>query len=308
MSSSPSPCKETLAAISRRHGIEHFGVAEAGPVDAEAVARYRRWLAEGRHAGMAYMERYDDLRDDPRLLLPSARSIISCAIGYYHPASQPVESPRIAMYARGDDYHEVVRERLSAMADEIRGRWGGETRVCVDTAPIRERYWAMRAGVGFIGRNNHLIIPGYGSYFFLGEILTTVRFAPDKPLDIGCGNCRRCLDACPGGALTADGALDARQCLSYLTIEHRGPLPAGTRLGNHLYGCDECQLACPHNRNAAATTEGRFHPRAAVMNLSREEVAAMTQERFSALFRHSAVKRAKLAGLLRNLSHLDPAE
>lgn len=209
------------------------------------------------------------------------------------------------MYARGDDYHEVVRERLSAMADEISGLWGGDTRVCVDTAPLRERYWAMKAGLGFIGRNNHLIIPGHGSYFFLGEILTTLRFHPDTPLETGCGNCHRCIDACPGGALTPDGAIDTRRCLSYLTIEHRGELPEGTRLGNRIYGCDECQRACPHNRQAAATAERRFHPRPAIMSLTRDDIDSMTQEQFSTIFSHSAVKRAKLAGLKRNLRYLD---
>lgn len=305
MSCTPSPCKKELLAIAAAHGIEHAGMARVEPVSAETAADYRRWIAQGRHASMDYMERYLDIRDNPALLLPGAETLISCAVGYYHPATHPPESPSVAIYARGDDYHEVVREKLTAVADEIKLRWGGETRVCVDTAPLRERYWAMKSGVGFIGRNNHLIIPGHGSYFFLGEILTTLRFEPDKPLEIGCRNCRNCINACPGGALIPNGAIDARRCLSYLTIEHRGELPEGTRLGNHIYGCDECQRACPHNRYATTTAETRFHPRPAVMALTRDDIDTMTQERFSAIFTHSAVKRAKLAGLKRNLRYLD---
>lgn len=281
-----------------------MGVARARAVDRQAEERYHRWLDEGGHAGMDYLNRYDDLRGDPRLLLPGAASIVCCAVNYYHDIPTTTDGPEIALYARGDDYHEVVRSILDAIAAEIREKWGGETRVCVDTAPVRERYWAMKSGVGFIGRNNHLIIPGHGSYFFLGEIITTIPFEPDKPIDAGCGSCRRCVDACPGRALTMDGPVDARRCLSYLTIEHRGPLPEGVELGNHLYGCDECQRACPHNRHATPTSIERLHPRHKILALTADDVAGMTQQQFSDIFSHSAIKRAKLVGLQRNLKHL----
>lgn len=266
------------------------------PVEPEAIDRFDRWIAEGRHASMAYLERYPDVRADPRLLLPGARSLVAVAFPYY--SAEPVGLP-ISLYARGRDYHEVVRERLEAIAASL----PGQSRVCVDTAPLRERYWAERAGLGFIGRNNQLIVDGLGSYCFLGFIITTARLQPTgRRIENACGDCRRCVDACPGRCLSPDGrALDARTCLSYLTIEHRGPLPDGLRLPV-LYGCDVCQRVCPHNAAAAPTPIVDFHPSAELAGLSAADVAAMTPERFSALFRHSAIKRTKLAGLQRNLA------
>lgn len=303
MSLKPSLCdKETLRSIASRHGVEQIAVAKAGPVDQDAVNRYRKWLSDGNNASMDYLARYDDLRADPRLLLPGATSIICCAINYFSdtPASQ--SEFEIAMYARGDDYHEVVRAMLDDIAAEIRDNWGGETRVCVDTAPIRERYWAMKAGLGFIGRNNHLIIPRRGSYFFLGEIITTAQFQADEPINVDCGTCHRCIDACPGNALSLDSPFDSRRCLSYMTIEHRGPLADDINIGNHIYGCDECQKACPHNSHAAATNIRRLQPRQNVISLTATQIDDMTQERFSTTFSHSAIKRTKLAGLQRNLA------
>lgn len=297
-----SQCSDRLREIAARHGVEHLGIARSRAVEHQAAEQYRRWLAEGGHAAMDYLNRYDDLRADPRLLLPGAASIICCAVNYYHDTPNASDGPEIALYAQGDDYHEVVRSMLEAIAAEIREIWGGETRVCVDTAPIRERYWAMKSGLGFIGRNNHLIIPGHGSYYFLGEIITTTRFEPDSPINVNCGSCRLCIDACPGHALTDNGPVDARRCLSYLTIEHRGPLPEGTDLGNHLYGCDECQRVCPHNRHATPTAIKRLQPRRQVVTLTADDVAQMTQPQFSTIFSHSAIKRTKLAGLQRNLA------
>lgn len=271
------------------------------PVDARAVEYHQRWLAEGHHAGMAYMANHADLRTDPRTLLPDARSIICVAVPYY--TDSPVSLP-ISLYARGRDYHEVVRRLLEPLAEAL----PGQSRICVDTAPLRERYWAMRAGLGFIGRNNQLIVSGAGSYFFLGFVLTTEELPPTASTAParagGCGECRRCVDACPGGCISADGrAIDARTCLSYLTIEHRGPLPEGMRLPT-LYGCDVCQRVCPHNAGVRPTHVADFYPSAELAGLTEADVAALTPERFSALFRHSAIKRTKLSGLLRNLDHL----
>lgn len=270
----------------------------ASPVDAGAVAFHSRWLAEGRHAGMAYMENHAALRADPRTLLPGARSIICVAFPYY--TDRPVALP-ISLYARGRDYHEVVRRLLEPLAAAL----PGESRICVDTAPLRERYWAARAGLGFIGRNNQLIIPGLGSYFFLGFVLTTEELPPTAAsVEPACGDCRRCVDACPGRCISADGrAIDARACLSYLTIEHRGPLPDGMRLPT-LYGCDVCQQVCPHNARVRPTHIADFYPSAALAALTAADVAALTPGSFSALFSRSAIKRTKLSGLLRNLSHL----
>jgi len=269
-------------------------VALDSPVDAEAAEWYREWLAEGRHGGMAYLEKYADLRNDPRTLLPGARTLIVVAFPYY--TEEKIKLP-ISLYARGRDYHEVVRERLM----EIALRLPGESRVCVDTAPLRERYWARRAGLGFIGRNNQLIIPGFGSYFFLGFILTVGEYGSQgaRSAEVECGDCRRCVDACPGGCLSESGrGLDARKCLSYLTIEHRGELPGALPV---LYGCDVCQRVCPHNTGASPTPVADFHPTEELAALTPDDVQSMTPDGFNRLFRHSAIKRTKLSGLQRNL-------
>lgn len=278
--------------------LPHAAVSLDDPVDSEAVESYHRWLAEGRHGGMTYLENYPDVRSDPRLLLPGARSMLCVAFPYF--TEEPVRLP-ISLYARGRDYHEVVRERLMAIAAEI----PGETRVCVDTAPLRERYWAARSGLGFIGLNNQLIIPGLGSYFFLGFILTQLPYSPPSTLHSplsSCGTCRRCVDACPGGCISPAGrGIDARRCLSYLTIEHRGPFPADSPLST-LYGCDVCQRVCPHNCGARPTPIADFHPTEALASLTADDVASMTPSAFRWLFRHSAIRRTRLEGLQRNLA------
>lgn len=289
-------------------GVFKSGIARVEAVDADTVTGYDRWLSEGMNGEMAYLEKYHDIRSNPALLLPGARSVVSCAFNYWW---GPVDSPlRWASYALGDDYHDVVRGRLQSVTDAITAETGAECRVCVDTAPILERYWAVRSGVGFIGLNQQLIIPGAGTHFFLGEIITTLDLVPDAPCMLTCGECRRCLRACPGGALrenneapgnqTAEITLDSRRCLSYLTIEYRGEFPEGTRLGKHIYGCDVCQEVCPHNSKAPLSDIEEFRPRAAILRLDTDAILEMRQEDFSAIFRKSAIKRTKLAGLQRN--------
>lgn len=283
-------------------GFPWAAISLDSPVEPAAVERYRAWLAEGRHAGMKYLEKYDDLRQDPRTLLEGARTLIAVAFPYF--TDEKINLP-VSLYARGRDYHEVVRERLTGIAAAL----PGDSRVCVDTAPLRERYWAQRAGLGFIGKNNQLIIPGSGSFFFLGFILNTMTYqdyTADKSSD-QCGSCRKCVDACPGRCLSDDGrGLDARRCLSYLTIEHRGPLPPSLFTLHPspftLYGCDICQRVCPHNAGARPTPIADFHPSEEFAALTVDDISKMTPGEFNRLFRHSAIKRAKLAGLQRNLS------
>lgn len=297
-------CKDAIKQRALQLGFDACGMAAAEPVSADAVARYDRWIAEGGNDCMDYAERYQDVRSDVALLLPGAKTVISLAINYFPSEFQRTDVPQIAYYAYGNDYHEVVRQKLTALAAFIEETTGAATRICVDTAPIREKYWAQKAGIGFVGRNNLLIIPQRGSYFFLGEIVTTLELPPDKPCAIECGACQRCVEACPGGALSADGsAVDARRCLSCQLIERRGDLPdwVAQAQGNRLYGCDECQRACPHNAHAKPTREPQFAPRQEILNLTADDIAQMDQSQFSRIFAHSAIKRAKLAGLQRNL-------
>ncbi len=291
-----------IKSLLREAGVCKAGIAQVGAVDSAVADEYSRWIASGRHASMGYLEKYTDIRSNPELLLPGARSIISCAFNhYYGEQASPLEW---ATYALGDDYHEVVRERLSRVAARISEASGADCRVCVDTAPILERYWAVRAGVGFVGLNRQLIIPGAGSHFFLGEILTTLPLDYDSPCTESCGSCGLCIKACPGHALS-DAGLDARRCLSYLTIEHRGELPEGTRLGRHVYGCDRCQQVCPHNAHAPLSEIEEFRPRTAILTLTTADILRMTRQEFSTIFRHSAIKRTKLAGLHRNTSRIE---
>ncbi len=295
---------ETVKAEAFRLGFSACGLAEAQPVGTEAAARFDRYLAEGRHATIDYLVRQRELRLDPRRLLPGTRTVVSVALNYYPARRLAADRYRFAYYAYGLDYHDVVRRRLRTLFERLRALYGSglEGRAFCDTAPLPERYWAWKAGLGWTGRNTQLILPGQGSYFFLGELLLNApadRYA--TPLAPQCGTCRCCLDACPGRALDEAGGLDARRCLSYLTIEHRGPLPEGVRLGRCIYGCDRCQTVCPHNLSASPTDIPEFSPSDALMDMRPADWQALSVERYRALFRGSAVKRAKYEGLMRNI-------
>lgn len=301
----PSDPRALIAAWADEAGVDRIGFAAAVPVDGAERERYEAWLASGCGADMEYLSRYPDVRFDPRGLLPGARTVISCAISYWHPERQHPDAPRIALYAHGDDYHTVVREALEGVAGRIRETWGAETRVCVDTAPVRERYWALRSGVGQRGLNGLLIAPGVGSYCFLGEIVTTLGLEPTPPLrqDV-CEGCGRCLKACPAGALRGDGTMDCRRCLSYMTIEYRGDFPPGFSTGGRLAGCDACQQACPHNAAPLPTRHAAFHLRPSLAALGRDEILALTPGSYAELLRGSALKRLKITGLQRNARSL----
>lgn len=286
-------------------GFDACGFAAAGPVDDMAVRRYDDWIAQGRNGCMLWAVGHRDLRSDPSLLLEGAKTVISLALNYFPSQLQPEGTMRVAYYAYGRDYHEVLRERLTALSQFIQQLTGCETRPCVDSAPIRERYWAERAGLGFIGRNNCLILPGKGSFFFLGEIVTTAQLPPDEPCRLTCGDCGKCIEACPTGALSADGAADANRCLSCLLIEHHGEqLPdwVAAAAGDRVAGCDECQLCCPHNAHARPTAVEDFAPTQAVMTLTRERITAMTAGEFRRTFAHSAISRLRHKTLRRNAS------
>ncbi|MCF0236049.1 MAG: tRNA epoxyqueuosine(34) reductase QueG [Bacteroidaceae bacterium] len=296
-----------IKAEAQRLGFFCCGLAPAEPMDAVHTQRRDAWLAEGRHGEMAYMERNEEKRRDPRLLVEGVQTIVSVAMCYntVDPTAEAPDIP-IARYARGLDYHDLVKERLHAMLATLAGEYAGleGSRAFVDTAPVDERYWAWRAGLGWIGKNTQLIIPGAGSYFFLGELfLTLPADAYDLPQPNRCGTCTRCLQACPASALS-EGGLDARRCLSYLTIEHRGAtLPEGTgnQMTDTFYGCDACSTCCPWNRRAAVTHERAFYPSLALQRMQPADWQGLTREQYQQLFKGSAVKRAKYDGLVRNI-------
>jgi epoxyqueuosine reductase len=303
----------------RALGFDRVAFGPAGPP--EHGPAFERWLEAGHAGGMDYLARSRQDRLDPRRLLPGARSVVAVAMVYGAGAAEPASTPdeqdpgggarsaapvaarpaRVARYAGGRDYHDVMRPRLRALARFIDAAAGGGTRsrAAVDTSALLERDLAARAGLGWIGKNTNLLAPDLGSYFFIGLVLTTAELPPDAPHPDRCGTCRACLDACPTGAFVGPYVLDARRCISYLTIEHRGPIAAQARaaIGPWLFGCDVCQEVCPWNRRAPeAANPALGEPPA----LAPEELLALGEAEFRARFRTTALWRARRPGLLRN--------
>jgi epoxyqueuosine reductase len=296
-----------LKSRARELGFDLCGVAPAEPF--AALDRLAEWIELGRHADMAWLERSLEKRRDPRLVLEGARAIVSCAVVYNtdQPYSNTLPSGHaaVARYAWGDDYHVVIERKLEALEMWMREQTGEEvrTRRYVDTGPLSEKAIAARAGLGWIGKNTCLINQQLGSWLFLGEIITTLALEPDTPVFDRCGSCTLCLEACPTGALVEPYQLDARKCLSYVTIEHRGDLPedAAAAIGTHVYGCDICQDVCPWNRRAAVSGDPAWQPRDAWKPVPVAELAARTDEELRAAMKGSAMKRAGVKGLRRNL-------
>jgi epoxyqueuosine reductase len=290
----------------RELGFDLVGIAPTGPSPRRDYVR--RWIDEGRAGSMEYLARRFEERTDPAVYLPGARSVVCVALNYHVPLEPPpaegsVYHGRVARYALGDDYHEVIKTRLHALADWMREAASDEqTRACVDTAPVLERELAARAGVGWVGKHTGVLNARVGSWLLLGEVITTLALPPDEPATDHCGTCTRCIDACPTGAITAPYELDARRCISYLTIEHRGEIPPEFHqpIGDWLYGCDICQDVCPHNRAAPAATDPALAPRFPTGSLDVREVLDWNDENYRSTLRGSAMKRVKLPQLQRN--------
>ena len=276
------------------------GVAKAERVSPEKEQSYREWLGRGFNAGMDYLANNLEMRFDPRLLVEGTRSIVSVAVNYAPSVAFPEGEMNIASYALGQDYHDIVKSMLRQLAERVGAK---DYRVFCDSAPVLERYWAEQCGLGWIGRNQQLIIPHAGSMFFLGELFLQEEVDHyDQPITNRCGNCHKCVDACLSGALKGD-LFDAELCLSYQTIENRGELSeiAKQTMGDTFYGCDRCQQACPWNSFATPTNIAEFSPKEELLSMTREKWHNLTVEDYRRLFKGSAVKRAKYEGLMRNI-------
>jgi epoxyqueuosine reductase len=292
--------REELAARARVLGFDACQVTSASqPAHA---AEFDQWLSDGHAGEMAWLERNKERRMDPGMVLPGARSVIVLAMNYWQGADETRPGHgKFARYARGDDYHDLIEVRLKSL-DEWLSSIGGTQKCYVDTGPILERDLAARAGLGWHGKSTMLISRELGTWFFLAEILTTLEFLHGEPARDRCGSCTRCIDACPTGAIDAPYHLDARRCVSYLTIELKGSIPVELRplIGDRIYGCDDCLDACPWNRFAQASRETAFAAREAV-GLPLAKLLSLDDDEFRRIFKGSPVKRVKRRGLLRNV-------
>ena len=283
-----------------RLGFDICGTAKAKAVPDDVIRLYNQWIAQEYHGTMQYLQRNCEKRFDPTLLVERCKSIVVVALNYY--PSHPIKG--MASYAIGNDYHKIVKDKLYTLLNNINAVHPIKGRAFCDSAPVLERHWAVQAGIGWIGHNRQLTIPHKGSYFFLGELLIDAELEYDTPFTANhCGNCRKCLDNCPTGALSNDG-FDARKCLSYLTIEYRGELTEniGKKMGNNFYGCDCCLKACPHNRFSIPNSTTEFKPSDELQEMDIDKWKKLTKEQYNTLFAKSAVERCGYEQLMRNIS------
>ncbi|MFT4092825.1 MAG: tRNA epoxyqueuosine(34) reductase QueG [Niabella sp.] len=294
--------------ISSRLGFDYCGIARARPLDEDA-RKLEQWLHKGMHGQMKYMENHFDLRIDPTKLVPGARSVISLLINYFPPEQQVPDAPKISKYAYSNDYHETIRSKLNEFLFLVREKTGDiQGRGFVDSAPVLERSWAKKSGLGWIGKNGNLITKKNGSFFFIATLITDLELEYDDPYAKDfCGSCTRCVDACPTQAILPDKVIDGSRCISYFTIELKELLLPEKMKGtfdNWMFGCDTCQDVCPWNRFSKPNTTGDFNPIPEILNLSTKEWEMMTEETFKKIFRHSALKRSKYKGIQRNLKFI----
>lgn len=285
-------------------GFMYCGISKAEFLEEEAP-RLENWLNRNMHGEMRYMENHFDKRLDPRLLVDGAKSVVSLLLNYYPPEKQVEDSYQISKYAYGQDYHYVIKDKLKELLQYIQveiGEVGG--RAFVDSAPVLDKAWAKKSGLGWIGKNSNLITPQVGSFYFIAELIIDLELEYDGPIKDYCGTCTKCLDACPTGAITEPYVVDGSKCISYFTIELKDKIPEAFsgKFGNWVFGCDICQDVCPWNRFAKPHQEPAFTLNPALQNLHKEAWHDITEEVFREIFRKSAVKRTGYEGLLRNIS------
>ena len=289
-------------------GFSYCGIARAEKMEEEA-RRLENWLQQGMHGSMKYMENHFDLRVDPTKLVPGARSVITLLMNYFPESKQVTEAPRISKYAWGTDYHTVIREKLHVLLDKIQAEVGAVLgRGFVDSAPVLERSWAQRSGLGWVGKNGNLINKQSGSFFFIATLICDLELEYDDPMARDyCGSCTRCIDACPTDAILPGKVVDGSKCISYFTIELKDaliPYEMKGKFENWAFGCDTCQDVCPWNRFSSPTQEPAFSAVPQILELSTKEWQDMSEEQFKKWFRDSPLKRTKWAGIQRNLKFL----
>jgi epoxyqueuosine reductase len=295
----------------QRLGFQQCGIAKAGFLEEEAP-RLSQWLRNQHHGQMAYMENHFDKRLDPTLLVDDAKSVISLSLNYFPITQQEdPEAPKLSKYAYGKDYHLVIKEKLAELLHFIREQIGEVSgRAFVDSAPILDKAWAKKSGIGWVGKHSNLISKQSGSFFFLAELIVDLDLAYDHPFTADhCGSCTRCLDACPTNAIIAPYTVDASKCISYLTIELKDEIPASFqgKMDNWMFGCDICQDVCPWNRFSVPHAEPAFQPGPSLLQMKKDDWMDITEDVFKTIFKNSAVKRTKFKGLTRNIDFLKKA-
>lgn len=303
---SPSAYTRIIKEAAQRLGFNYCGIARADFLEEEAP-RLEQWLAQNMHGKMHYMEKWFDLRLDPRKLVSGAKSVVSLLINYYPDESTLSQTaPKISRYAYGKDYHVVIKDKLKILLEEIQEKIGEVNGRCfVDSAPVLEKAWAAKSGLGWIGKNSNLINKKNGSYFFIAELILDLELEYDLPVTDYCGSCTRCVDACPTDAIIKPNAVDGSRCISYFTIELKENFPISPdmkgKFEDWVFGCDVCQEVCPWNRFAKPHAESNFKPSPEMQQLKKSEWKEITEEVFKKVFGKSAVKRAGYKGLKRNL-------
>jgi len=297
---------ELIKSEAKQLGFDFCGISKAEFLEEEA-GKLEQWLKEGKHGQMHYMENYFDKRLDPRLLVDGAKTVISLLYNYYPENTQRADAPRVSKYAYGHDYHEVIRSKLNALLQVLQEKIGQISgRAFVDSAPVLDKAWAKKSGLGWVGKNSNLINKEQGSFFFIAELIVDLECAYDGPVKDYCGTCTRCIDACPTEAIVAPYVVDGSKCISYLTIELKENIPEEFkgRMDNWVFGCDVCQDVCPWNRFSRPHREPLFQNTTGLLSLDEPAWQEMTEDTFNRVFKQSAVKRTKYKGLMRNLRFL----